>query len=178
MDVRTCAGGVPGMARRMREEVMDMVREGEKAPDLTLEDKEGRKVSLSDYRGRYVVLYFYPKDDTPGCTVEACAFRDDHVRIGDLDAVVLGVSPDDAASHARFAVKYGLPFTLLSDPGHAVAEAYGAWGEKKNYGKTYFGILRTTFVIGPDGTVRKVFEKVKPDGHSQEVQDALRALKG
>ncbi len=178
MDLRTGAGGVPGMTRSMRKEVLAMVREGEKAPAFTLEDKEGSKVSLSDFKGRFVVLYFYPKDDTPGCTVEACAFRDDHVRIGDLDAVVLGVSPDDAASHAKFAVKYGLPFTLLSDPDHEVAEAYGAWGEKRNYGKTYFGILRTTFVIGPDGTVRKVFEKVKPDGHSQEVQDALRALKG
>jgi thioredoxin-dependent peroxiredoxin len=157
---------------------MAMVMEGDKAPAFTLNDKEGKAVSLSDFKGRFVVLYFYPKDDTPGCTVEACSFRDAFDRIEGLDAVVLGVSPDDAASHRKFATKYGLPFTLLSDPEHAVAEAYGAWGEKSNYGKKYFGILRSTFVIGPDGSVRRTFAKVKPEGHSQEVYEALTALKG
>ncbi len=155
-----------------------MLAAGDKAPGFTLQDKEGKAVSLSDFQGRFVVLYFYPKDDTPGCTVEACSFRDAFDRIEGLDAVVLGVSPDDAASHRKFATKYGLPFTLLSDPDHAVAEAYGAWGEKSNYGKKHFGILRSTFVIGPDGAVRKAFAKVKPEGHSQDVYDALTALKG
>lgn len=155
-----------------------MIQEGDKAPAFTLDDPDGKAVSLADFQGRTVVLYFYPKDDTPGCTVEACSFRDAFDRIEGVDAVVLGVSPDDAASHRRFSTKYGLPFTLLSDPEHAAAEAYGAWGEKNNYGKKYFGILRSTFLIGPDGTVRKVFAKVKPEGHSQEVYEALLTLKG
>ena len=155
-----------------------MLREGDKAPGFELKDKDGKTISLSDFKGRTVVLYFYPQDDTPGCTIEACSFRDGYNRIEGLDAVVLGVSPDDAASHRKFATKYGLPFTLLSDPGHTVSEAYGAWGEKNTYGKKSVGILRSTFLIGPDGTLRKVFANVKPEGHSQEVSEALEALKG
>jgi len=132
-------------------------------------------VRLQDWAGKTVVLYFYPKDDTSGCTTEACGFRDTWGDIQAAGAVVLGVSPDSATSHARFRDKYELPFPLLADPDHTLAEAYGVWGEKSMYGRKYFGIHRTTFVIGPDGTVRKVFRKVKPKGHAAEVLAAVQA---
>ena len=153
-----------------------MVSEGSAAPDFDLTADDGEQVSLSQYRGKPVVLYFYPKDDTPGCTTQACGVRDAFGEFQQRGAVVLGVSPDDAASHVRFKEKFQLPFTLLADPDHAVAEAYGAWGEKKNYGRTYFGIIRSTFVIGPDGTVAKAFPRVDPKTHADKVLAALDAL--
>jgi len=150
-----------------------MVKEGEAAPEFTLEDDEGRKVSLSAFKGKTVVLYFYPKDDTPGCTKEACGFRDAYDDFLAKGAAVIGVSPDKAVSHARFKAKHGLPFVLLADPEHAVLSAYGAWGEKSMYGKRYEGVLRSTVVIGPDGDIRKVFPKVSPEGHAAEILAAL-----
>lgn len=150
-----------------------MLEAGSEAPDFTLEDDEGRKVSLSSFKGRTVVLYFYPKDDTPGCTKEACGFRDAYDDFLAKGAAVVGVSPDKAASHARFKSKHGLPFVLLADPDHAVLSAYGAWGEKSMYGKKYEGVLRSTVVIGPDGTIRRAFPKVSPEGHAAEILAAL-----
>jgi thioredoxin-dependent peroxiredoxin len=144
------------------------------APEFTLADENGTLHSLKDYRGKAVVLYFYPKDDTPGCTTEACNFRNDYAEYQKAGVVILGVSPDSPKSHIKFKEKFNLPFTLLSDEDHKVADAYGAWGLKKNYGKEYEGIYRTTFLIGPDGKIIKVFEKVKPDGHSVEVLAALQ----
>ncbi|MBN1661492.1 MAG: thioredoxin-dependent thiol peroxidase [Anaerolineae bacterium] len=152
-----------------------MLEEGSKAPDFTLPAEPDGDVSLSNYRGKKVVLYFYPKDDTPGCTTEACSFRDVYDDILAADAVVLGVSPDPVASHDKFRRKYGLPFALLSDPDHRVAEMYGAWGEKKMYGKTYEGILRSTYIIDETGHIARVFPKVTPAKHSQEVLEALGA---
>ena len=135
----------------------------------------GGTASLSDYRGQTVVLYFYPKDDTPGCTTEACNFRDDYSEIIAAGAVVLGVSPDTVKSHNRFAHKYELPFPLLSDPDHQVAEMYGTWGEKKMFGRTYMGLIRSTYVIDERGIIVRVFAKVRPKAHSEEV---LAVLKG
>jgi thioredoxin-dependent peroxiredoxin len=154
-----------------------MLKAGDKAPPFALPSNEGRTVRLGDLRGKPVVLYFYPKDDTPGCTKEACSFRDAWSEIQETGAVVLGVSPDDAASHEKFRAKYRLPFPLLSDPDHAVADAYGAWGEKSMYGRKYEGILRTTFLIDGTGVVRRVFEKVRPDGHADEVLAAVQQLR-
>jgi peroxiredoxin Q/BCP len=151
-----------------------VIEEGMMAPDFTLLSDAGTEVSLSDYRGQKVVLYFYPKDDTPGCTTEACSFRDDHFEIVGAGAAVLGVSPDPLKSHVKFKAKYNLPFALLSDPDHQVAEKYGAWGEKKMYGKTYEGILRSTFVVDAEGRIAKVFPQVTPKDHSQEVLAFLR----
>jgi peroxiredoxin Q/BCP len=150
-----------------------MIEEGKPAPDFELATDTGERVKLSDYRGQAVVLYFYPKDDTPGCTVEACGFRDSYDDFVKRGAVVLGVSPDDEASHVKFKDKFSLPFTLLADPEHAVADQYGVWGEKKFAGKTYFGVTRTTFLIDSDGNVAKVMKNVKPDGHPQQVLAAL-----
>ncbi len=150
-----------------------MVEEGGKAPDFALPDAAGGTVRLRDFRGKRVVLYFYPKDDTPGCTTEACAFRDDYAVYAGRGATIIGISPDDAASHAKFAQKYNLLFVLLADPDHAVAAAYGVWKEKQQYGRTYWGIERTTFVIDPQGRIRRIFRRVRPDGHSREVLEAL-----
>jgi thioredoxin-dependent peroxiredoxin len=149
---------------------------GDLAPDFELPDETGRVHALSHYRGRKIVLYFYPKDDTPGCTQEACGFRDHHGVFSDVDAVVLGVSPDSVASHGRFVQKYGLNFPLLADEGHAVADRYGVWVEKSRYGRTYMGIARTTFVIGRDGRIACVFRNVRPEEHEQEVLQALRSV--
>jgi peroxiredoxin Q/BCP len=146
------------------------------APDFSLLADDGRTVRLSDLRGRPVVLYFYPKDDTSGCTTQACEFRDAFPRFDDAEAVILGVSPDDVKSHVRFKAKYDLPFTLLADTEHAVAEAYDVWKEKSMYGRKYMGVERTTFLIDRDGNIAKVFEKVKPAGHAAEVAQALAAL--
>ncbi len=151
-----------------------MPKVGELAPDFELLDDTGKAHHLSDRRGHFTVVYFYPADDTPGCTKEACSFRDNHAEFGAVDAEVWGLSPQGPASKAAFRAKYGLPFTLLADGDHAVAESYGAWGEKVNYGKTYLGILRASFLVGPDGRVAKVWPAVKPDGHAQEVLEALR----
>jgi peroxiredoxin Q/BCP len=149
------------------------VREGKKAPGFALPDPSGQKVKLSDFAGKKVVLYFYPKDDTPGCTTEACGFREAHDGITAKNAVVLGVSPDPAKSHEAFIKKFGLPFTLLSDGDHKVAETYGAWGEKTMYGKKTMGILRSTFLIDERGKIFRVFRKVKPEGHAEEVLAAM-----
>lgn len=151
-----------------------MLTEGMIAPDFTLPADGGSEVTLAEYRGKKVVLYFYPKDDTPGCTTEACNFRDDHALLLAAGAVVLGVSPDPVKSHARFKTKFSLPFALLSDPEHRVAEQYGAWGEKVLYGKKSIGILRSTFIIDEEGRIFKVFPRVKVNNHSQEVLAALR----
>jgi peroxiredoxin Q/BCP len=148
---------------------------GKPAPDFSLAATGGEKVSLSDYLGKAVVLYFYPKDDTPGCTKEACDLRDSWDQISDAGAVVLGVSGDSIDSHDQFRKKYSLPFTLLSDPDHRVSQAYGVWAEKTNYGKTYMGIERSTFVIGPDGKTKAIFRKVKVDGHADEILKAIEA---
>jgi len=150
-----------------------MLKEGDLAPDFTLESDQGETVSLSDFRGRKVVLYFYPKDNTPGCTKEACSFRDGHEQFLAKGAVVIGVSPDSIESHTKFRVKFTLPFHLLSDPEHTVAEAYGAWGEKKMFGKTYMGILRSTFVIDEEAVLLKVFRKVKVAQHAEDVLEVL-----
>ncbi len=152
-----------------------MVEEGKPAPDFELRTDEGATVTLSQFRGQPVVLYFYPKDDTPGCTTQACAIRDTWAEFRDK-AVVLGVSPDDEASHVRFKEKYELPFTLLADTDHAVAEAYDVWKERKNYGKTYMGIERSTFVIDRDGMLARAFRRVKPDEHAELVLGALEGL--
>jgi peroxiredoxin Q/BCP len=152
---------------------MPSIKEGATAPAFKLESADGGKVSLADLKGRQVVLYFYPKDDTPGCTLEAQAFRDAAARFKRKNAVVLGVSRDSTASHCRFRDKYGLNFPLLSDPEGKVIQAYGAWGEKNMYGKKMMGIIRTTVVIGADGKVAKIFPKVKVAGHAEEVLAAL-----
>jgi len=151
-----------------------MPKVGELAPDFELRDDDGRPHRLSDRRGHFAVVYFYPADDTPGCTKEACSFRDAHSSFGGEETEVWGLSPQGAASKAAFRAKYGLPFTLLADEDHAVADAYGAWGQKVNYGKTYWGILRTSFLVGPDGRIAHVWEKVKPEDHASEVLAALR----
>ena len=152
-----------------------MVEEGTAAPSFELTSDSGETISLESLRGRPVVLYFYPKDDTPGCTTQACGIRDAYGEFERAGAVVLGVSPDGERSHAKFKEKYGLPFTLLADPDHAVAEAYGVWGEKKFMGRTYMGVSRSTFVIGADGTVKKVMRNVKPATHADDVLRALAA---
>ena len=150
-----------------------MIAEGQPAPDFTLRSDAGTDVTLSSLRGRPVVLYFYPKDDTPGCTTQACGIRDAYGEFERAGAIVLGVSPDSERSHVNFKEKYELPFTLLADTDHAVAEEYGAWGEKRYMGRTYFGVSRSTFVIGEDGTVKKIFPKVKPAEHADDVLAAL-----
>ena len=154
-----------------------MVEEGKPAPEFTLADQQGNKVTLSKLKGSPVVLYFYPKDDTPGCTKEACAFRDGFADYKKAGAVILGVSPDDSKSHAKFAEKFDLPFPLLADHEKQVWEAYGVWKEKSMYGKKYMGVERTTFVIDKKGIVAKIFPKVKVDGHSAAVLDAIKASK-
>ncbi|HYY63133.1 MAG TPA: thioredoxin-dependent thiol peroxidase [Gaiellaceae bacterium] len=150
-----------------------MVEEGKTAPDFELASDTGERVSLSSFRGNPVVLYFYPKDDTPGCTTQACGVRDVYADFRGRGAVVLGVSPDDEASHVKFKEKYSLPFTLLADPDHAVAEKYGVWKERNLYGKKSMGIERSTFVIDADGQVAKVMRRVKPDTHAADVLAAL-----
>jgi thioredoxin-dependent peroxiredoxin len=150
-----------------------MVEEGKPAPDFELASDAGERVALSSFRGKPVVLYFYPKDDTPGCTTQACGIRDVYADFRDRGAVVLGVSPDDQTSHVKFKQKYSLPFTLLADPGHEVAEKYGVWKERNMYGKKSMGIERSTFVIDADGHVAKVMRRVKPDTHAADVLAAL-----
>jgi peroxiredoxin Q/BCP len=150
-----------------------MLEPGAKAPGFSLPADDGTTVSLEELRGRKVVLYFYPKDDTSGCTKEACEFRDSWPQVRQNGAVVLGVSPDPVPSHQKFKRKYQLPFPLLADTDHKVASAYGAWGQKSMYGRKYQGILRTTFLIDGDGRITKVFEKVRPAGHAAEVLAAL-----
>ncbi len=151
-----------------------MIEVGKKAPDFTLPNQDNKKVKLSDFSGKNVVLYFYPKDNTSGCTTEACNFRDSFPKLSNLDAVVIGISPDSVESHKKFAEKYDLPFILLADTDKKVVEKYGVWKEKSMYGKKYMGVERTTYIIGKDGTVKKVFEKVKVPNHHNEVIEALK----
>ena len=151
-----------------------MLEAGMKAPDFTLPDKDGKPVSLSDYLGKRVVVYFYSRDNTPGCTRQACAFAAAYDEFQTLDTVVIGISRDSAASHAKFAEKNSLPFVLLSDPERQAIEAYGVWQEKKNYGKVSMGVVRSTFIIGEDGIIQKVMPKVKPDTNAADVLKFLR----
>jgi peroxiredoxin Q/BCP len=150
-----------------------MLKEGDTAPRFELNDASGQKVSLDQFAGRKVVLYFYPKDDTPGCTAESCSFRDNYEAILSRGAVVVGISADSEASHSRFARKHDLPFHLLSDPDKKVISAFGAWGEKTMYGKTYEGIIRSTFLIDEDGTIIRVWPKVTPKDHAKAVLESL-----
>jgi thioredoxin-dependent peroxiredoxin len=150
-----------------------MIEEGKEAPDFELTSDSGDMVRLSELRGKPVVLYFYPKDDTPGCTAQACGIRDAWGDFEERGAIVLGVSPDSESSHVKFKQKYGLPFTLLADPDHKVADDYGVWVEKAYQGKSYWGVERSTFVIAPDGTVASVMRRVKPDTHAGLVLEAL-----
>jgi peroxiredoxin Q/BCP len=150
-----------------------VIEEGKPAPDFTLTSDAGETVQLSGLRGKPVVLYFYPKDDTPGCTTQACAIRDAYAEFERAGAVVLGVSPDNEASHVKFRKKYDLPFALLADPDHKVADLYGVWGEKKYMGRTYLGVNRSTFVIAEDGTVKSVMHDVKPASHADDVLAVL-----
>lgn len=147
---------------------------GSAAPPLSAQASNGKTVKLADFKGKTVVLYFYPKDDTSGCTKEACGFRDSHDKLLAAGVVVLGVSPDPLAAHEKFIAKYDLPFLLLSDPDHAICTAYGTWQEKSMYGRKYMGVARTTFVIDPRGKIAHVFEKVKPAGHDEEVLAWIR----
>ena len=151
-----------------------MLEAGMKAPEFTLPDKDGNPVSLSDFAGKKVVLYFYPRDNTPGCTRQACAFAGAYEAFREIDAVVIGVSKDSVASHQKFAEKHGLPFILLSDPELTAIQAYGVWQEKKLYGKVSMGVVRTTFVIDENGLIEKVMSKVKPDTHAPEVLAYLK----
>jgi len=150
-----------------------MVKEGTAAPVFKTTDANGETVNLKDFRGQKVVLYFYPKDDTPGCTKEACSFRDAFSKFKKQGITILGVSPDSEKSHQKFVAKYKLPFTLLADTDHSIADAYGVYGEKKFMGRTYMGIHRTTFLIDEKGKIKKVFEKVKPEDHADEVLGAF-----
>lgn len=153
-----------------------LIQEGNKAPAFTLKDQTGETHKLSGYAGSWVVLYFYPKDNTPGCTTQACGFRDSYAGLKKLGTQVLGVSPDDAKAHNKFVEKYGLPFPLLVDPDSKVAEKYGVWKQKTMFGKKYMGIVRTTYLIGPDGKVARRWDKVKVAGHVDEVAQAIKDL--
>ncbi|MCH7722979.1 MAG: thioredoxin-dependent thiol peroxidase [Bacteroidetes bacterium] len=154
-----------------------MVEEGKKAPVITLNDQDGKKVSLNDFKGKNIILYFYPKDNTSGCTLEACNFRDDFPKFSNMKAVILGVSPDSVESHKKFAVKYNLPFRLLSDEKKSVLNKYGVWKEKSMYGIKYMGVERSTIVIDKVGKIRKIFRKVKVADHNKEVMEVLKELK-
>lgn len=149
------------------------LKEGDSAPEIELPDEAGAPFQLSGLKGKNVVLYFYPKADTPGCTKESCAFRDDSKKFTKKNTVIVGVSPDKSASQLKFKQKFDLPFTLLADSDHSAAETYGVWKEKSMYGKKYMGIERTTFIIGPDGKIKKIFPKVKVEGHAEEVLSAI-----
>jgi peroxiredoxin Q/BCP len=156
---------------------MPLIEPGKKAPPFSLEDQSGKRHTLDDYAGRPLVLYFYPKDDTSGCTAEACSFNDNLPAFGKLKAAVIGVSVLDTASKAKFARKYGLKFPLLADADHAVADKYGAWQERRMYGRTYMGVARTTYLIGPDGKVIKRWDNVKVPGHAEDVRQALASTR-
>lgn len=155
---------------------MSLPNVGDPAPPIVLPDETGTVRDLAEQRGRWTVLYFYPRDDTPGCTVEACEFRDANETIKERNADVWGISPQGSASKRAFREKFGLPFTLLADVGHEAAEAYGSWVEKQNYGKTYMGTARTTFIVDPDGRIARIWPKVKPEGHAAAVLAALDEL--
>lgn len=152
------------------------MREGDKAPEFEAETQGGKRISLRELRGKPVVLYFYPKDDTPGCTKEACGFRDAYSQFEAAGAVVLGVSPDSVKSHGKFAEKFSLPFPLVSDESKAIVQSYGVWGEKSFMGRKYMGVHRVTFLVGKDGTIAKIWPKVKPEEHASEVLEAIKSL--
>ncbi|MDB5030474.1 thioredoxin-dependent thiol peroxidase [Mucilaginibacter sp.] len=152
---------------------MATLKTGDKAPDFTAKDQNGKSVSLSDFKGKTVILYFYPKDDTPGCTAEACDFRDNYQSLAGKGFEVIGVSTDDEKSHKKFETKYSLPFPLIADTDHHIVEAYGVWGEKNMYGKKYMGTMRTTFIINADGNIQTVIDKVDTKASSQQVLDLL-----
>jgi thioredoxin-dependent peroxiredoxin len=173
--VKRAAAKVAAVAAAAAIKVLD-ADVGRAAPDFELSDEKGESVSSADLAGKPYVLYFYPKDDTPGCTKEACDIRDNFGRFGQRGLRVLGVSPDSSQSHAKFGKKYGLPFTLLADPEKKLAMAYGVWGEKNNYGKKYMGIIRSTFLIGADGTIKKAYRGVKVDGHVSAILEDAAAL--
>lgn len=156
----------------------EMIKTGQQAPDFTLENQDSRQVRLGDFRGQWLVLYFYPKDDTPGCTTEACEFTANFRQFDTLRAVVVGVSPDSPESHRKFIEKHDLKHTLLSDPQHEVLERYGAWGEKNSYGKRSMGVLRSTLLIDPEGTIIHHWPKVTPAGHAEAVAQKIRELGG
>jgi len=151
-----------------------MPQEGKKAPNFKLKDQTGKTISLDDYKGKKVVLYFYPKDNTSGCTKEACNFRDEFPKFNNLDAVILGISPDSVESNKKFITKYNLPFTLLSDEEKKVLEKYDVWKEKNMYGIKYMGVVRTTYIIDENGIIKKIFPKVKVEGHNAEILEALK----
>lgn len=156
---------------------MPVPLEGKQAPDFSLPSSSGKNITLSDFRGKKnIVLYFYPKDDTPGCTVEACGFRDSHTSFEKTDTVILGISPDNVVSHNKFITKFKLPFLLLADEDKKVCEKYGVWVEKSMYGKKYMGVARTTFVVGKDGKIAKTFEKVTPKDHEKAVLEVIQSL--
>lgn len=157
----------------MAKEIELKLKEGDKAPAFDAATSGGGRLSLADFKGKNVILYFYPKDDTPGCTKEACAFRDDFAAFKKKGAVVLGVSPDSVKSHDKFVTKFKLPFTLLADEDKSIVQAYGVWGEKVFMGRKYLGVYRVTFLIGPDGVIKKIWPKVKPEEHAAEVLAAL-----
>jgi thioredoxin-dependent peroxiredoxin len=152
------------------------IKVGDKAPSFKLKNQDGKTISLSDLKGKPIVLYFYPKDDTSGCTKEACNFRDEFPKFGKMKAEIIGVSADSVESHKKFAQKYKLPFNLLSDEKKEVIEKYGVWQEKSMYGKKYMGIVRTTFIIDASGKIGKIFPKVKVDNHNKEVMEALKEM--
>lgn len=152
-----------------------MPEEGKKAPDFKLTDQNEKTISLSDYKGKNVILYFYPKDDTSGCTKEACSFRDDFPKFKKVDTVILGVSPDSVESHKKFVKKYNLNFSLLADENKEVIKKYDVWKEKNLYGRKYMGVERTTYIIDPEGRIKKIFRKVKVDGHNKEVMEELKS---
>ena len=153
---------------------MQIPQEGNKAPEFNLPGSNGENIALKDLKGKNIVVYFYPKDDTPGCTVEACGLRDSFKEIEKLNAVILGVSPDSVKSHGKFISKFQLPFTLLADEDKKMCQDYGVWVEKSMYGKKYMGVARTTFIIDKNGKIAKIFEKVKPEGHNQEIIASLK----
>jgi peroxiredoxin Q/BCP len=157
----------------MAKEIQLQLKEGDNAPEFSATTNGGGKISLADYKGKNVILYFYPKDDTPGCTKEACAFRDHFSEFKKRGAIVLGVSPDSMKSHDKFVEKFKLPFTLLADEDKKIVNAYGVWGEKSFMGRKYMGVYRVTFLIGGDGKIKKIWPQVKPDEHAQEVLAAL-----
>jgi peroxiredoxin Q/BCP len=172
----------PGFEKPAFEELGDAAMAidiNDKAPDFTLPDQNGEEISLRDFRGKYVVLYFYPRADTPGCTIEACEFRDSYRKMQNTGAVLLGISPDTPGAQKKFEQKYELPFTLLADADKKVCRAFDVYKEKNMYGKKVMGVVRTTFIIGPDGKIKHIFHKVKPEGHSEEVLAYLKsATKG
>ena len=157
----------------MAKEIQLKLKEGDIAPEFSVATSGGGKISLADYKGKNVILYFYPKDDTPGCTKEACAFRDHFAEFKKRGAIVLGVSPDSVKSHDKFVEKFKLPFTLLADEDKKIVEAYGVWGEKSFMGRKYMGVYRVTFLIGGDGRIKKIWPQVKPDEHAQEILAVL-----